>query len=53
MRAAVARRCDVAVRLPMRGQVASLNAAVSGAIVVYEAVRQRTGGAGAMDRGGQ
>ena len=43
MRAAVARRCDLAVRLPMRGQVESLNAAVSGAIVVYEAVRQRDG----------
>ncbi|MEO8084330.1 MAG: 23S rRNA (guanosine(2251)-2'-O)-methyltransferase RlmB [Ardenticatenales bacterium] len=41
MRAAVARRCDLAVRLPMRGRVASLNAAVAGAIVVYEAVRQR------------
>lgn len=44
MRAAVARRCDALLRLPMRGQVASLNAAVSGAIVVYEAVRQRSGG---------
>lgn len=45
MRAAVARRCDATVRLPMRGRVASLNAAVAGAIVVYEAVRQRGGAA--------
>lgn len=34
-------RCDGAVRLPMQGRVASLNAATAGAIVLYEAVRQR------------
>lgn len=44
MRAAVERRCDVRVRLPMRGQVASLNAAVAGAVLVYESVRQRAAG---------
>ena len=41
LEAAVLRRCDVCVRLPMRGQVASLNAAVAGSIVLYEALRQR------------
>ena len=39
--AAVARRCDLSVRLPMRGKIESLNAAVAGSIVLYEALRQR------------
>ena len=38
---AVARRCDALLRLPMRGRVESLNAAVAGSIVLYEALRQR------------
>jgi tRNA G18 (ribose-2'-O)-methylase SpoU len=29
------------VRLPMRGQVNSLNAAVAGSVALYEAARQR------------
>ncbi len=33
--------CDFLVRLPMRGKVNSLNAAVAGSIVLYEAWRQR------------
>jgi len=33
--------CDYLVRLPMRGRVESLNAAVSGAILLYEIRRQR------------
>jgi 23S rRNA (guanosine2251-2'-O)-methyltransferase len=33
--------CDFLIRLPMRGQVESLNAAVAGAIALYEALRQR------------
>lgn len=33
--------CDTAVSIPMSGPVASLNASVSAAIVLYEAVRQR------------
>lgn len=37
----VAERCDLLVRLPMAGQTASLNAAVAGAVVLFEAVRQR------------
>lgn len=38
---AVASRLDARVALPMRGRVASLNAAVAGSIVVYESLRQR------------
>lgn len=41
LRTAVARRCSGLVRIPQRGQVASLNASVAGAILLYEAVRQR------------
>jgi 23S rRNA (guanosine2251-2'-O)-methyltransferase len=37
----VAERCDFMVRLPMMGQVSSLNAAVAGAILIYEIRRQR------------
>lgn len=35
------RECDYLVRLPMRGKVASLNASVAAAILIYEALRQR------------
>jgi 23S rRNA (guanosine2251-2'-O)-methyltransferase len=42
LRTAVARRCSALVQIPQRGQVASLNASVAGAILLYEAVRQRT-----------
>ncbi|MES1205206.1 MAG: 23S rRNA (guanosine(2251)-2'-O)-methyltransferase RlmB [Pseudomonadota bacterium] len=41
MREAVARRCDGLFHIPQRGQVASLNASVAGAIALYEAARQR------------
>lgn len=34
-------RCDFLVRLPMRGQIESLNAAVAGSIVLYHAWRCR------------
>ena len=33
--------CDFIARLPLQGAVASLNAAVAGAVCLYEAVRQR------------
>jgi tRNA(Leu) C34 or U34 (ribose-2'-O)-methylase TrmL len=33
--------CDQVVRIPMEGQVTSLNAASAGTIVLYEALRQR------------
>ena len=35
------RHCDVLVSLPMAGRVASLNAAVAGALLLYETARQR------------
>jgi 23S rRNA (guanosine2251-2'-O)-methyltransferase len=38
----VAERCDFLVRLPMRGHVDSLNAAVAGSIVLYHAWRKRS-----------
>jgi 23S rRNA (guanosine2251-2'-O)-methyltransferase len=41
MRPITRRRCDVVVSLPMLGHVASLNAAVAGAVLLYEAARQR------------
>ncbi len=37
----VRERCDFLVRLPMSGQIASLNAAVAGSIALYSAWRQR------------
>ena len=40
---AVRRRCDTVVRIPMRGRVSSLNAAVAGSILIYEASSQRGG----------
>ncbi|MCU0482954.1 MAG: RNA methyltransferase [Chloroflexi bacterium] len=39
--AAVRRRCDLLVRIPMHGRVGSLNAAVAGSILLFEAVGQR------------
>ncbi|MYA60377.1 MAG: 23S rRNA (guanosine(2251)-2'-O)-methyltransferase RlmB [Chloroflexi bacterium] len=34
-------KCAAAISIPMRGQLASLNASVSAAIAIYEAVKQR------------
>jgi len=38
---AVRRRCDVFMRIPMRGAIGSLNAAVAGSVLLFEAVAQR------------
>ncbi|HET9494455.1 MAG TPA: 23S rRNA (guanosine(2251)-2'-O)-methyltransferase RlmB [Chloroflexia bacterium] len=38
----VRERCDGALEIPMRGRIESLNAAVAGSVVLYEALRQRT-----------
>ncbi len=38
---ATKRRCDVLVSFPMAGQVASLNVATAGALLLFEVVRQR------------
>jgi 23S rRNA (guanosine2251-2'-O)-methyltransferase len=39
---ATRRRCDLLVRFPMAGRVASLNAATAGALLLFEVVRQRS-----------
>jgi 23S rRNA (guanosine2251-2'-O)-methyltransferase len=39
--AAVRRRADTFMRIPMRGAIGSLNAAVAGSILLFEAVAQR------------
>jgi 23S rRNA (guanosine2251-2'-O)-methyltransferase len=41
----VKRECDGLVAIPIRGHVQSLNASVAAGILLYEAVRQRGGGA--------
>ncbi|MEO8463584.1 MAG: 23S rRNA (guanosine(2251)-2'-O)-methyltransferase RlmB [Chloroflexota bacterium] len=38
---AVRRRCDLMVRIPMRGAIGSLNAAVAGSVLLFEALGQR------------
>ena len=38
---ATRRRCDLLVSFPMAGQVASLNASMAGALLLFEVVRQR------------
>ena len=42
----VKRTCDFLLRIPMLGSVPSLNVSVAGAVVLYEAVRQRRSAAG-------
>ena len=37
----VRKHCDHLLRIPMAGKVASLNVSVAGAVVLYEAARQR------------
>jgi 23S rRNA (guanosine2251-2'-O)-methyltransferase len=37
----IRRRCDLLVRIPMHGKIESLNAAVAGSILLYEAAAQR------------
>jgi 23S rRNA (guanosine2251-2'-O)-methyltransferase len=43
MRRLTRENCDYLVSLPMLGKVTSLNAAVAGAIALYEVIRQRKG----------
>ena len=43
----VKRTCDHLLRIPMAGSVSSLNVSVAGAVVLYEAMRQRRAGSGA------
>ncbi|HSL77505.1 MAG TPA: 23S rRNA (guanosine(2251)-2'-O)-methyltransferase RlmB, partial [Candidatus Limnocylindrales bacterium] len=46
---AVRRRADAFMRIPMKGAVGSLNAAVAGSILLFEALAQRDSGAVAVD----
>jgi rRNA methylase, putative, group 3 len=39
----VKEKCDFNVSIPMKGQIASLNASVAAALLMYEVVRQRKG----------
>jgi hypothetical protein len=43
LRRLVRERCDRLVRIPMQGQVGSLNVSVAAGVVLYEVVRQRNG----------
>lgn len=45
LRRLVRESCDFLAAIPMRGQVSSLNVSVATGIVLFEAVRQRSGGA--------
>ncbi len=39
----VREKCDFTVRIPMFGQIDSLNASVAAGVLAYEIVRQRLG----------
>jgi 23S rRNA (guanosine2251-2'-O)-methyltransferase len=41
LRRLVREHCDVLVRLPMRGKIASVNVSVAAGVILYEVVRQR------------
>ena len=38
----VSEKCDFIVNIPMKGQISSLNAAVAGAVLMYEILKQRS-----------
>jgi 23S rRNA (guanosine2251-2'-O)-methyltransferase len=42
IRHSVKERCDILVSIPLRGKINSLNGAVAAAVLMFEAVRQRT-----------
>jgi len=44
MRRLTAEKCDLLVRIPMRGHIGSLNVSVAGSILLYEAWRARGAG---------
>jgi len=37
----VKEKCDYVVKIPMKGNISSLNASVAGAVIMYEVMRQR------------
>jgi 23S rRNA (guanosine2251-2'-O)-methyltransferase len=43
MRRLTRERCDFVVRIPMAGQVGSLNVSVAAGVALFEACRQRSG----------
>jgi 23S rRNA (guanosine2251-2'-O)-methyltransferase len=43
MRRLTREKCDFAVRIPLRGQVESLNVSVAAGVALFEACRQRGG----------
>jgi 23S rRNA (guanosine2251-2'-O)-methyltransferase len=46
---AIRRRCDLLVRIPMRGRIESLNAAVAGSVLLFESAAQRAPGGATVD----
>ncbi len=50
VREGVLKHCDFRLHIPMAGQVGSLNASVSAAILLYEVARQRGGGGSGVGR---
>ncbi|HCF62094.1 MAG TPA: 23S rRNA (guanosine(2251)-2'-O)-methyltransferase RlmB, partial [Myxococcales bacterium] len=50
IRRIVLEACDFRVRIPMAGEVSSLNASVAGALLLYEATRQRRASKGESSR---
>jgi len=44
MRQLVERKCDFRLAVPLRGPLDSLNASAAGAVILFEAMRQRRGG---------
>jgi 23S rRNA (guanosine2251-2'-O)-methyltransferase len=44
IRPLVAAHCDGRIHIPMKGRVSSLNASVAAGVLLYEVLRQRTGG---------
>jgi 23S rRNA (guanosine2251-2'-O)-methyltransferase len=41
LRPLVRKKCDFTISIPMRGKVASLNAAIAGAVILFEILRQQ------------
>jgi 23S rRNA (guanosine2251-2'-O)-methyltransferase len=47
---AIRRRCDLLVRIPMRGRIESLNAAVAGSVLLFECAAQHAPGGFTSDQ---
>jgi 23S rRNA (guanosine2251-2'-O)-methyltransferase len=42
IRKLVRETCDISVKIPMRGQISSLNASVAAGLIIYEVIRQQS-----------